>query len=137
MNQPNDSILASVKKMLGLDEDYTPFDMEIMMDINGAIMKLGQLGVGPKTGYTVTDYTQTWVDFLGDDKLLSAVPQYIYMQVKMVFDPPTNSHVMTSMQQQVEELGWRLNVQAESQETFGFMTMDEAAIKRTTGSVSE
>lgn len=120
-----ESILVTIKKLLGLAEDYTPFDTDIMVSINGSMLTLQQLGIGPKNGFVVTGYEQTWKDF--NDWLLSpyssdtpssspfleAIKQYIYLSVKMVFDPPANSFVMTSMEQQKLEYEWRLREHAE------------------------
>lgn len=121
-HNPNaESIIPSIKKMLGLDDDYTPFDMDVIVHINSAFMKLTQLGVGPKEGFEVTDYDQTWDQFVTNNVKLGAVKNYVYLQVKMMFDPPTNSYIMDAMKQQADELGWRLNVMAESVEDFDFI----------------
>lgn len=122
MDRTTDSIVVTIKKMLGLDDEYTPFDADVIVHINTAIMTLTQMGVGPKEGYEVLDYDQTWTDFLGDMiKMLGAVKTYIYLQVKMVFDPPNNSFVMDAYKQQCEQLLFRLNVNAESQQKMDFM----------------
>lgn len=109
----DDSILNTIKKLLGLNDNYTPFDTDIMVFINGAMMVLQQLGVGPLKGFTVSDYTQTWGDFLPADIMLDGVKQYIFLYVKMAFDPPASSVVMEAMTKQKEELEWRLREQAE------------------------
>lgn len=122
MDRLNDSILVTIKKMLGLEDEYTPFDVDIIIHINTALMTLTQMGVGPKDGYEVTDYDQTWTDFLGDMvKKLGAVKTYVYLQVKMAFDPPNNSFVMDAYKQQSEQLLFRLNVNAESEQVMDFM----------------
>lgn len=121
MTQKTDSILATIKKMLGLDDDYTPYDMDIIVHINSAFMKLQQLGVGPKNGFTVDSMEQVWSDFTVNRVKMGSVKNYVYLQVKMLFDPPQNSYVMDAMKQQADELGWRLNVQAESVEEFDFV----------------
>lgn len=126
----DDSILVSIKKMLGTDDNYPPFDADIIVHINSALMKLTQLGIGPKTGFMIADYTETWSDFLTNKVMLGAVKEYIYLSVKIMFDPPTNSFVMDAMKKQIEQLEWRLNVMAESVETFDFITDDERARKR-------
>ena len=90
-DQMGDSILVTIKKMLGLEDNYTPFDVDVMVHINAALMSLTQLGIGPKEGFTITDYTQTWSDFITNEVKLGAVKTYVYLKVKMVFDPPTNS----------------------------------------------
>lgn len=123
-DQMSDSILVSIKKMLGLDESYTPFDTDVIIFINSALMSLTQLCVGPKEGFTISDYNETWSDFVTNEVTLGAVKTYVYLKVKMAFDPPSNSYVMDAMKQQAEEIGWRLNVQAESVEKFNFMHND-------------
>ena len=128
MDRMNDSILVTIKKMLGLDDEYTPFDMDVIVHINAAFMTLCQMGIGPKEGYEVSDYDQTWSDFLTNEVMLGAVKTWVYLQVKMVFDPPSNSFVMDAMKTQAEQILWRLNVQAESVEKFDFMT--EESLKR-------
>ena len=106
----NDSILDTIKKMLGLDPDYTPFDTDIIVHINGALMVLRQLGIGPAEGYSITDSDELWSDFLGSDKMLEAVKAFVYLKVKSVFDPPQSSVAMEAIQKQIEEYTWRLNV---------------------------
>ena len=119
----DDSILATIKKMLGLATEYTPFDQDIIVLINSQFMALHQLGVGPQDnkGFSINDYSAKWSDFLGDEINLNSVKQYIYMKVRMVFDPPGNSFVMDALKQQCQEIEWRLNVQAESIKTFDFI----------------
>ena len=109
----DDSILITTKKLLGLDDNYTPFDQDIIVFINGAMMVLQQLGVGPLKGFTITDATQTWSDFLPSDIMLDGVKQYIYLYVRLAFDPPASSVVMEAMNKQKAELEWRLREQAE------------------------
>lgn len=109
----DDSILATIKKMLGLDDSYDAFNTDIIVFINSAMMTLQQIGVGPLAGFTVTDMSQTWSEFLPSDIMLEGVKTYIYLSVKMAFDPPTSSFVMDAMKQQKEELEWRLREQAE------------------------
>lgn len=124
MDRMSDSILATIKKMLGLDDGYTPFDTEILVHINAAFMTLCQMGIGPKEGYNVTDYDQTWSNFLVNQVMLGAVKTWVYLQVKMMFDPPTNSFVMDAYKTQADQILWRLNVQAETVEVMPFMTED-------------
>lgn len=108
-----DSILITIKKMLGLAADYTAFDTDVIVFINSAMMVLQQYRVGPKEGFTVTNETQTWSEFIPEGIHLESVKNYIYLSVKMVFDPPSNSFVMDAMKRQKEELEWRLREQAE------------------------
>ena len=107
-----ESILTSIKKMLGIDEEYTHFDADIIMHINSVLMILTQLGVGPAEGFVIEDDTSTWVDFIPDANAaqLHAVKSYIYMKVKLIFDPPLSSAVIESMNRQIAEFEWRLNV---------------------------
>lgn len=110
-----DSILNTVKKMLGLEPDYDAFDTDIIVSINSALMTCMQLGVGPAEGFTVTGPNETWDEFIDDpDELiqLQAVKQYVYMHVRRAFDPPDSSHVATALDNSIKELEWRLNVQA-------------------------
>lgn len=123
-DQMSDSIFVTIKKMLGMEDDYTPFDTDVIVFINTALMQLTQLGVGPKEGFTISDYNEKWSDFLINEVKLGAVKTFVYLKVKMMFDPPTNSFVMDAMKQQAEEIGWRLKVQAESVEKFDFMHKD-------------
>lgn len=114
----DDSILISVKKMLGFDADYNAFDADIVMAINSALMVVSQIGVGPANGFVIADGSETWSDLLGEnDVLLSAITTYIYLKVKQVFDPPANSFVVTSYENQIKELEWRLNIRAEEGKT--------------------
>lgn len=108
-----ESILTSIKKLLGITEDYEHFDADIIMHINSVFMILNQLGVGPPNGFSISDETATWSDYLQDGKNLESVKSYIHLKVKLLFDPPLSSAVMEAMKQIISELEWRLNVQAE------------------------
>lgn len=112
-----ESILTSIKKMLGIGEEYAHFDADIIFHINSALMTLNQLGVGPADGFFVSTDEQTWEDYLGESKKLEAVKSYIYLRVKLLFDPPANGTLVEAMNTQIAEFEWRLNVQAESKET--------------------
>lgn len=107
-----ESILTSIKKMLGIDEEYMHFDADIIMHINSVLMILTQLGVGPEEGFVIEDDTSTWVDFIPEANAaqLHAVKSYIYLKVKLIFDPPLSSAVIDSMNRQIAEFEWRLNV---------------------------
>ena len=104
------SILTSTKKILGIAEDYTAFDLDIITHINSVFTTLQQLGVGPVEGFMIEDAQPTWEHFLGNDKRLNSVKTYVYMRVRLMFDPPATSFAISSMQEQVKELEWRLNV---------------------------
>lgn len=105
-----DSILRSIKGLLGPDDDYDVFDQDIIILINAAFSTLTQLGLGPVGGFRITGYDETWHDFLGDATDLESVKTYIYMKVKMAFDPPTSSFVLSAYQEACKEYEWRLNV---------------------------
>ena len=110
----NESILTSIKAQLGIQEDYTAFDPQLIMHINSVLMVLNQLGVGPTAGFVISDKTSVWSDFLSSDKNLEATKSYIGMKVKMLFDPPTTSVVADSMNRMINEFEWRLNAEAEN-----------------------
>lgn len=110
----DESILTSIKKLLGIDAEDTNFDADIIMHINSTFMILNQLGVGPTEGFSISDNSPTWSEFLKDRKDLEAVKTYIYEKVKMVFDPPLSSAVMECMQRMTDEFEWRLREQAET-----------------------
>ena len=109
-----DSILTSVKKLLGITEECTDFDADIIMHINSALMILTQIGVGPSEGFFIEDKTDFWDDFIDDIEQLEAVKTYVYMRVRLMFDPPSSSAVMEAMNRTISELEWRLNLVAES-----------------------
>ena len=108
-----DSILTSVKKLLGIEEDYTHFDADIIMHINTVFMILNQLGVGPDEGFSITDKTSVWDDYIVDLQNFEAVKSYMFLKVKMLFDPPTGSAVTESYNRTISELESRLNIAAE------------------------
>ena len=105
-----DSILTSIKKLLGIDEEYTQFDSDIIMHINTVFLNLMQLGVGPDEGVFIEDDSAAWDDYIGDSNQLQAVKTYVYLKVKLLFDPPLSSSVIESINRIVSELEWRLNV---------------------------
>lgn len=110
-----ESILTSIKKLLGPEEEITNFDTDIIIHINSALMVLTQLGVGPSEGYFITGPSETWNDFLGKDlSKLEAVKSYIYLKVRLLFDPPASSAVIESTNKMIQEFEWRLNVGAET-----------------------
>ena len=110
----NDSILTSIKKLLGITEEYEHFDQDIIIHINSVFMILNQLGVGPSNGFSITDKTAVWSDFISEGTNLESVKSYMYLKVRLLFDPPTTSAVMESMNRMISELEFRLNVSAES-----------------------
>lgn len=107
------SILNSTKKILGIASSYTAFDLDIITHINTAFSTLTQLGVGPAEGFMIEDDTATWADFIVDDIQLNSVKSYVYLRVRLLFDPPATSYLITASQEQVRELEWRLNTHRE------------------------
>lgn len=105
-----DSILTSIKKLLGIAEECEDFDSDIIMYINSVFMILTQMGVGPKEGFTIHDKNDTWDDFLKDDQNLEGVKTYIHLKVKLMFDPPLSSAVTEVINKMISELEWRLYV---------------------------
>ena len=110
-----ESILTSIKKLLLIPEDYDQFDIDIIMHINTVFMTLTQLGVGPSTGFHIEDDTTLWTDYIADPDKLQAVKTYMYLKVRLVFDPTSlGSATLAAYERQAQELEWRLNVDAES-----------------------
>ena len=103
------SILTSIKKLLGVAEDYAEFDEDIITHINSVFLNLTQLGVGPEEGFMIEDDTAEWADFINDSIQLQAVKTYVYLKVKLLFDPPLSSSVTESINRMIAELEWRLN----------------------------
>lgn len=109
-----ESILTSIKKLLGITEDCDHFDADIIMHINTVFTILAQLGVGPSEGFRIEDETATWDDYISTDIMLyDSIKSYIYLQVKLLFDPPQSNTVIESINRKISELEWRLNVMAD------------------------
>lgn len=104
-----ESILTSIKKLLGIAEEYEHFDADIIMHINSVFSILTQLGVGPSNGFSIKDKEAKWDDFIGEDNKIEMVKSYIHMKVKLLFDPPINSAVIEAMNQMIKEFESRLN----------------------------
>lgn len=111
-----ESILTSIKKLLGIEEDYEQFDPDIIMHINTVFRLLKRMGVGPATGFRIEDSESVWSEFLDDDteESLDDVKTYIYLKVKMIFDPPTNSAHMEAIKENIKELEWTLHFEADA-----------------------
>lgn len=108
-----DSILTSIKKMLGPSAENTDFDTDIIIDINSAFMVLRQLGIGPADGFSITDSSSEWTDFIEDMSKIEAVKSYVYLKTKLLFDPPSSSTVLQSINENIKELESRLNYEAD------------------------
>ena len=110
-----ESILTSIKKLLGISEEQTEFDADIIMHINSVFDDLKQLGVGPEEGFIIEDDSAVWTDFISDPKNMQSVKTYMYLRVRLIFDNSTlNSSVLASLERQIKEYEWRLNVSAET-----------------------
>lgn len=109
-----ESILTSIKKMLGITEEYEHFDADIIMHINTVFLTLTQIGVGPSEGFSIVDASAIWDDFIPEGKNYEAVKTYVYLKVKLLFDPPASSAHIQSIEKLAGEYEWRLNVAAES-----------------------
>lgn len=108
------SILTSIKKLLGITKEYTHFDADIIMHINTTFLTLAQIGIGPKDGFSISDESTTWDTFLGPNKpLYEAVKTYMYLKVRLLFDPPQSATVIESINRIIAELEERLKLQAE------------------------
>lgn len=107
-----ESILTSIKKLLGIEAEYTHFDADIIMHINSVISILGQIGIGPEAGFSITNDEATWDQFVTGEKF-SMVKSYVYLKVRLLFDPPLSSAAIESINRQISELEWRLFVAAD------------------------
>lgn len=106
-------ILASIKQMLGLTDDLVAFDPELIVHINSVFTILNQLDVGSDNGFMITGYSETWEDYITNITLATMVREFIYLKVRMIFDPPASSVVSDAFNQRIAELEWRMNIQAE------------------------
>lgn len=108
-----ESILTSIKKLLGIDEAYTHFDADLIMHINSVFSILTQMGVGPDSGFSITGVGEKWTEFIDDMNRFSLLKSYVYLKVKLLFDPPLSSAVTESINRQISELEWRLFIAAD------------------------
>lgn len=106
------SILTSTKKILGIESDYTAFDLDIITHINSAFSTLSQLGLGPVGGFAIEDESAEWADFYSEDET-NSIKTYVYLKVRLLFDPPQTSYLIAALEKQIEEYEWRLNVHFE------------------------
>ena len=102
-----ESILTSIKKLLGITEEYTHFDADIIMHINSVFMILMQYGIGPANGFSIAGDSEVWSDFLSDATWLESVKSYVYLKVKLIFDPPQSGTVIGSIENLINEFEWR------------------------------
>lgn len=111
----DESILVSIKKLLGITEDDPNFDTDIIMHINTSLSVLHQLGIGPKNGFSISDSSSVWSEFISEDRF-NSVKTYIFMTVKLIFDPPSQGSALETMKEYKKELEWRLKVAGETNE---------------------
>lgn len=104
-----ESILVSVKKLLGITEEQTAFDTDIIIGINTTLNALTQIGVGPEDGFTISDSSALWSDFINDDRKLELVKTYVYLKTRLIFDPPQSSSVMDAINKTLQEVEWRIS----------------------------
>lgn len=110
----DDSILNTIKKQLGITEDYTVFDSDLITHINSVFLTLSQLGVGPDEGFFIEGKTDSWTDYIDEGILLNSIKTYVYLKVKLLFDPPGSSYAVDAINNIIKELEWRINVQVEN-----------------------
>lgn len=110
----DDSILNTIKKQIGITEDYTVFDNDLIMHINSVFLTLSQLGVGPDEGFFIEGKTDSWTDYIDEGVLLNSIKTYVYLKVKLLFDPPGSSYAIDAINNIIKELEWRINVQVEN-----------------------
>lgn len=103
-----DSILNTVKYYLGLTPEYDPFDQQLLVCTNTALIAMTQMGIGPADGFTIRDNTSTWSEFLGEDKRMESVKADVCIRVRLLFDPPANSTLIEALESQKKEIEWRL-----------------------------
>ena len=108
------SILNSTKKILGMAPEYSAFDLDVITHINSVFSTLEQIGVGPDGGFAIEDENAMWGDFLGSDARLNQVKSYVYLRVRLLFDPPATSFTQAAMKEQIQEMEWRLSVIVEN-----------------------
>ena len=107
------SILSDIKALRNIEDDNYAYDRELVSDINSAISKLWQLGIGPDEGFVITGTSETWADLAGDDKRLNLIKSYVEKDVQLKFDPPSNGFLVTMIQEELKELTWRIQVVAD------------------------
>lgn len=112
-----ESILTSIKKLLGISEEYTHFDADLIMHINSVFSILTQIGVGPAEGFSIKDKSSVWEDFVPENSKWELIKSYTYMKVKLLFDPPLSSAVIESANRIISELEWRIQVAADPVKT--------------------
>lgn len=109
----SDSILETVKKLVGIDKDYGIFDLDLIVAINSSFTILNQLGVGPDKPFSIKGSGEVWSDFFSDSEKIDLVKSYIYLRVRVLFDPPSTGVLHEAIERQISEFEWRLRIQAD------------------------
>lgn len=105
-----ESILKTIKQLIGCPDGFEQFDLDLTIHINSAFAILTQLGVGPKEGYRITGPDNVWSEFEEDAQKSSLIKDYVYIKTRLLFDPPTSSALMDSLKEQLKEMEWRLYI---------------------------
>lgn len=109
-----DSILNTIKKMIGFDPEYEAFDIDLIVHINSSFSVLNQLGLGPVSGFSISNAESLWSDYSTQPTVIEMAKQYIYYKTKLAFDPPASSSAANAIQTAISELEWRINIQVEN-----------------------
>lgn len=109
-NIGSESILDSIKKLIGIEDTETYFDSDIVTGVNSAFSSLNQIGIGPDDGFSISDSTKVWNDYLTDVRTLELVKSYVHLKTKLLFDPPSSSSIVDIINKEISEFEWRLNV---------------------------
>lgn len=125
MDGISNSILNTIKKLIGLDKDYGVFDIDLIVAINSSFMILNQLGIGPEKPFSITDGTATWADFFGDEEIFALAKSYIYLRTKLLFDPPSSGVLHEAVERQISEFEWRMHVQADYNDSTTISTISQ------------
>lgn len=109
---PADSIVNKTKKILGIEADYDAFNIDIITHINSVFSDLVLLGIGSEVGFAIEDETTEWSSYLESKLYLNQVKSYMYLRVRLLFDPPSTSFAIDAMQKQIEKYEWLLSLYA-------------------------
>lgn len=108
------SILETIKKLLGIDTECKDFDIDVIVNINTVISALTQMGVGPEEGFSITGSDETWNDFIEELHGFEMIKTYIYLKVKNIFDPPQQQSLIGSSERIISEIEYRIRIQVEN-----------------------
>lgn len=107
------SILTSIKKLLGINEEDTNFDNDIIMHINSVFFTLKQIGVNSTKNFSITDKTSVWSEYILPTQNLEAIKTYMYLKVRLLFDPPLSTALLQAMESNADEYEWRIMVEVD------------------------